>query len=559
MKTRALSFAAWLLLCLALLTSCAFGNNLSVPSNALDTDAPTVSTECATDAPTSVQTTAPTAVPTEAPTHVPSEAPQTAPPTAAPTLAPTVAPTDAPTSSPTTVPTAAPTVAPTEAPTAAPTTAPTAVPTEVPTTAPTAAPTVAPTDAPTDGEAAWVDPQQVIDELKKTGVPPFSEDKLYAMSFYYQYLYVGEMPTPALVASEMKRLYEEVFADEIAANDVTAVTDALLACYQAAVGDKYAMYYNADAYLSYQEDYNAEYTGIGIYLHYLSLTNEAQVLSVYKDTPAMEAGIQPGDYIVAVDDVPVSELGYYGLLNAVRGEAGTFVKITVERNGVRHTYTMARRTLQGVSVTGRLLLQDETIGYIKIEQFDSKTAAQFKSTVDSLISEGATRLIFDLRDNPGGEVSAIVEVLDYLLPDGGPIASFCYKQGSGIEDEVFYAKDGHSISLPMAVLCNGYTASAGELFTAALKDYQVATVVGEVTYGKGTAQTVLQYKDGSAFTLSMARYNPPFSGNYEGVGVIPDIKVILDEEAAKVNVFLRDDAIDNQLQAAVFVLNGNAD
>jgi carboxyl-terminal processing protease len=215
------------------------------------------------------------------------------------------------------------------------------------------------------------------------------------------------------------------------------------------------------------------------------------------------------------------------------------------------------RKIESYSVSWRMLSEDESIGYIKIEEFNAKTAAQFKHAYDSALAAGAEKLIFDLRDNPGGEINSIADVLDYLLADGGPIAHCRYRENSPLasESESFYADDGHAADLPMAVLCNKNTASAGELFTAALRDYNVATIVGEVTYGKGTMQNIFALPDGTAFTVSVARYDPPYGENYEGVGVIPHISVSLPEDAIKTGSFLLNEAEDTQLQAAIGALN----
>ncbi len=416
------------------------------------------------------------------------------------------------------------------------------------------------TDTATEAETAppndgVTEEMSLTEALATLGFSGYRTDKLQQMMLYYEYFYVGDIPDTPTVARGMKRLYDEFFAEAIDASDETALTDALLSCYQAAVGDKYAVYLDKEAYIDYNQDYGAEYVGIGVYLSYDRMQDTAQVLSVFENSPAMSAGILPGDYIIAVDDVAVKDVGYYGILDLVRGEVGTSVKITVRRGDQSMDLTMLRQALTSISVTYRKLDQDATVGYIKIEKFDAKTAEQFKAAVDALTAEGVRGLIFDLRNNPGGELNAIVSVLDYLLPDGGALTHFRYSEKSGYATQTFTAGDGHQVDLPMVVLCNEYTASAGELFTSAMRDYEAATVVGVTTYGKGTAQTVLEFGDGTAYTLSMARYDPPFGDNYEGKGVVPHIEVPLSQEAADVNIFLRDDAIDNQLQAAVTELN----
>lgn len=425
------------------------------------------------------------------------------------------------------------------------------------TEAETAPETEAPTEsAPGDREEHLHTPEELLEALGEEHLPAFRADKMYAMAYYYCNYYVGALPTAKDTAKEMKRLYKEYFQEYVDNEDDELVTDVLLSCYQAAVGDKYAIYMNADSYSQYEQDSSGEHTEIGIYINYNMLTDTALILSVYKDTPAETAGLLAGDYITAVDDVPVKELGYYGLLKAIRGEHGTTVKITVDRGGQTLSFSVLRQKKEHISVTGKLLDTDATVGYIKISNFDAKTFSQFKQTVDGLIEAGATRLLFDLRNNPGGELPAIISVLDYILEDGLPITTFRYREGSGLPNTVITAEDGHKVDLPMTILCNAYTASAGELFTAALQDHGVATVVGEVTYGKGTAQTMVSYVDGSAFTISFALYDPPRSPNYEGKGVTPDVLVTLDEEASDPSVY--DEAKDNQLQAAVAILNGQS-
>ena len=358
------------------------------------------------------------------------------------------------------------------------------------------------------------------------------------------------MPNEREIAYGVRDFMNDYFAD-VDKTDREAMTTAVIVSYQQAVGDRYATYFDEESYREQQTDQNAEFVGIGVYVSYNLQENSVQVLAVYEGTPAANAGIMPGDFIVSVDGVGLGEIGYYELVNRIRGEADTWVEVGVMRGEEELTFTMQRKLVEGISVTYRQLDQDQTIGYVKIEQFDSKTAEQFKTAIDTLIEKGVEGFIFDVRGNPGGEVTSIVNVLDYLLPDGNPIAFFRYDQNLGMKDAVYNADDGHEVTLPMTVLCDEYTASAGELFTAALRDYEAATVIGVRTYGKGTAQNLIELRDGTAFTISIARYDPPSGENYEGVGIAPHIEVTLDEEAASVNAFLRDDAIDNQLQTAV--------
>ncbi len=391
-------------------------------------------------------------------------------------------------------------------------------------------------------------------ELEKVGITGYDAEKLGTIDLYYSLYFIGgELPNRREIAQGVRDFMNEYFLD-LDRSDRDLMTTAVILSYQQAVGDRYATYFDEESYREQQTDQNAEFVGIGVYVSYSSHENTVQVLSVYEGTPAAEAGILPGDYIISVDGVGLDEIGYYDLVNRIRGEVDTKVTVGVLRDGNEKTFTMTRKRVEGKSVTYRQL-EDPTIGYVKIEQFDSKTPEQFKAAMDALTLAGVEGFVFDLRGNPGGEVNSIVSVLDYLLPDGNPIAYFRYDQNLGKKDVVYKAKDGHEVTLPMTVLCDQYTASAGELFTSALRDYEAATVIGVKTYGKGTAQSLIDLRDGTAFTISTARYDPPIGENYEGVGITPHITVELDEEAAKVNAFLRDDEIDNQLQAAIREIN----
>lgn len=392
------------------------------------------------------------------------------------------------------------------------------------------------------------------EELLKLGITGYDEYKLFLVSLYYDLYYIGgSLPNNRTIAQTIRGFFDEYFQD-IDFADTEMMTTAVIACYQQAVGDRYATYFDKESYREQQTDQDAEFVGIGVYVSYHLQENRAQILSVFKGTPAAEAGILPGDYLVSVDGVSIEEIGYYELVNRIRGEVDTYVTVGVLRDGEVLSFTMQRKMVEGVSVSYRHLSQDQTIGYVKIEQFDQKTASQFKKAIDELLLNGVEGFVFDLRGNPGGEVGAIVDVLDYLLPDGKTIARFRYDEEIGF-DKVYTSNDGHEVTLPMTVLCDSYTASAGELFTAALRDHEVATVIGETTYGKGTAQSLIELNDGTAFTISVARYDPPSGENYEGVGIVPHIAVALNEEAAKINAFLRDDLIDNQLQTAVAELD----
>ena len=224
---------------------------------------------------------------------------------------------------------------------------------------------------------------------------------------------------------------------------------------------------------------------------------------------------------------------------------------------------MTRRTVVQVTASSSILPGTPKIGVITITEFDQTTAPQFKAALSALLDEGVDGLIFDLRNNPGGLLSSILAVLDYMVPDGTPLAGYEYYDGS-VEGDVANSRryDGTTTDhvlpadLPVAVLCNRHTASAGELFTCAMQDYGKeglldVTIVGTVTYGKGTMQTMVNLGSGCATTISFAMYNPPYSGNYEGIGVTPDLPVELSEEAQNKSIWALTPEEDLQKQAAI--------
>lgn len=388
-------------------------------------------------------------------------------------------------------------------------------------------------------------------------------DKVAEVERYYETYYIGEYRSMVSCVLEIfdyiiaTYLFEEVGDTELA----TAV---FVNSYVAVLGDRYAYYYDPSSYGDYTEDLSGEYTGIGVSV-VLTQAGYADILTVFPDSPAEEAGLLPGDLLVAVDGTDFAEIGYQEAINRIRGEVGTTVRLTVERDGVRTEYTVTRRKVTEVTVDYRML--DGKIGYIRITSFDDRTYEQFVAAHQALEAEGATAYVFDMRNNPGGTLNSVVAILEYILPDGD-IVHLNYKQygysidsihdlsSAYMDGEHRFYYPGHVIDAPMVVLANENTASAGELFTSSLMDYEVATMIGQTTYGKGVGQSSLPVgKDGSAVTITVFSYDPPVSENYDGVGILPDVSVALSEEASKKNIYKLTYDEDVQLQAAVAALS----
>lgn len=334
--------------------------------------------------------------------------------------------------------------------------------------------------------------------------------------------------------------------------DEKELSDYIMRGYIAGTGDKHAYYLSAEEFEEMMSDSNAEFEGIG--LNVIWSNNNIEIINVMPDSPALEAGLMPGDLVIAVEGVSVAELGYNESVNRMVGKAGTTANFTVQRGVEIIEYSVVRAKVNEVTVLARVHSEDPTIGIIQILEFDFKTPQQFKKACDELTASGVTRFVFDVRNNPGGNLDPICDILDYLLPKG-PIVHIKYKDGSGETIK----SDADQNSVPCVVLINEGTASAGELFAAAIKDYKRGALVGTVTYGKGTMQNIIKLPDGSGFGMSTAMYYPPYSDNYEGVGVVPDYPCEMSEEAAKVHIYKLADSEDTQLVRAVEILNGKAE
>lgn len=318
------------------------------------------------------------------------------------------------------------------------------------------------------------------------------------------------------------------------------------------LNDPYAVYYTPDELTSFLDETNGSYCGIGALVSQNVQTGVSTIVRVFEGSPAEEAGILPGDALYKVDGTEVIGMDLSLLVNNyVKGEEGSQLTITVyrENSDEYKDITLTRRPIDVQTVSGKML--DEEIGYISVAEFDRVTADQFKSKIEELQGEDMKRLIIDLRNNPGGEVTTVVSMADYILKDGGRILTVANKKGT---EETYDAEDGHSLEIPMVVLVNGNSASASEVFTGAMKDYGVATIVGTKTFGKGIVQTLMPLSDGSAIKLTTDHYYTPNGNDIHGKGIEPDLEVELDEEAAQEVVIPEEK--DNQLQKAVEVVKG---
>ena len=332
------------------------------------------------------------------------------------------------------------------------------------------------------------------------------------------------------------------------------LVDMVLRGYVAGTGDKYGDYYTAEEMEELLSDLDGNVKGIGVSVIYNADIGAIEILNVMPDSPAEKYGLLPGDLIVGVgngdDAVSVASLGYDIAVSRIRGEVGTNAEFVILRDGEYIDCSVTRAEVTEQTVMSHVYALDGTVGVIRITSFDKKTYAQFVNAVADMKKAGCTSLVVDLRNNPGGELGAICSVLDFLLPEG-PIVRTVDKAGN---EQVIAESTKACLGMPMSVVVNGSTASAAELFTSAVMDYKIATVVGTKTYGKGCMQTIGYLSDGSGYRITYRMYNPPFSDNYDGIGITPDQIVELDPALEKINPYKYTDEEDNQLAAAVAAL-----
>lgn len=344
----------------------------------------------------------------------------------------------------------------------------------------------------------------------------------------------------------LENLIQERYIGEA---DGEAMEDAAAAAMVKATGDRWSYYIPASQYEAHKEQSENAYVGIGITIQQAEDGSGFLIVMVNQNGPAQEAGIQVNDLLIAVEDQDVREMTADQVRELIRGEAGTKVSLTVMRQGEHQTLAVERRRIESAVATGQMLA--DGIGLVKISNFDERCASESIAAVQKLQQEGAKKIIFDVRNNPGGYAEELVKLLDYLLPEGDLFRSVSYDGTEKVD-----TSDADCLDMPMAVLINGSSYSAAEFFAAALQEYQAATIVGEPTVGKGVYQTTISLGDGSAVALSTGKYFTPKGNSLTDVGVIPDVRVDVDEETAeKIYYGTLSYADDLQIQAAIQVLN----
>ena len=373
--------------------------------------------------------------------------------------------------------------------------------------------------------------------------------KLLTVGSYWLVAMLATVITLAMVGGNgpskldrLEALIEDCFIGEA---DTQAMEDAAAAAMVKATGDRWSYYISAKDYDTHREQEENAYVGVGITIVKQEDDSGFLVAMVADGGPAQEAGIEVNDLIIGVEDQDVRGMTTDELAVLVRGKEGTKVSLTLLRKGERLTLTVERRRIEQPVAEGELL--DGGIGLVRIENFDARCSEETIAAIEKLRSEGARKLVFDVRNNPRGFAEELVKILDYLLPEGDLFRSVSYdgKEKGDVSDANYQ-------DMPMAVLVNGDSYSAAEFFAAALQEYNAAVVVGEPTVGKGYYQQTIQLGDGSAVALSTGKYFTPKGNSLIDKGVIPTVRVDVDEETASAIYYgTLQPADDPQLQAAI--------
>lgn len=340
---------------------------------------------------------------------------------------------------------------------------------------------------------------------------------------------------------------KDFYFDDI---DDSKVLDNIYKAYVNAYGDKYTVYYTADEYAKIQESSNGAYYGIGVVVR---KNDDGTILVVepYDGAPGKEAGMRKNDVIVTVNGESVADQDLNSVVAKIKGDEGTTVNIGIRRDGSDDIteLTVTRRKVEIKTVAYEML--DDSVGLITISEFDKVTAQQFKEAYAQLETLGMKGLVIDIRSNPGGLLNVVVDMLDEILPDG----LIVYTEDKYGNRQEYNGSNPDVIDVPLAVLVNGESASASEIFAGAVQDYGAGTIIGTQTFGKGIVQTIRRMSDESAIKYTMAKYFTPKGQDIHGHGVTPDIVEELSDEFNNLTEY--DASKDNQLQKAIEVIKGD--
>ena len=350
---------------------------------------------------------------------------------------------------------------------------------------------------------------------------------------------------PAYKMEQVQALVDEYFIYDY---DKSKLLEAAAAGYADALDDPYTEYLDKEELSSMQQSFSGDYVGIGVEV-FIDDDDLITVISPFEGSPAAKSDIRPGDKIVKVDGTDVNVDNYNEAISMIKGQAGETVNLTIKRGESVFDVAVERQPVVVATVESKML--ESNIGYIYMSQFGEHTPKEFRDAVESLKAKGAKSLVVDLRNNPGGILEILVEIADYVLPEGDVI-TVRDKQGN----EKHHKSGASYEKIPMCVIINGNSASASEAFAGAIADHGRGIIVGEKSFGKGVVQTVFELGDGTALKLTVANYYTPNGVCIDKVGITPHVEVSLDEDMKNMIVSNIPYEKDYQLQKAVEILKG---
>ena len=315
--------------------------------------------------------------------------------------------------------------------------------------------------------------------------------------------------------------------------------DSIYKAYLSSYDDKYTVYYTADEYKKLMESTSGKFYGVGA-LCSINESGGVMVLDAFEDGPAYKAGVRDGDVVIKVDDTDITGMDLSSAVALIKGDKGTQVNLTIVRDDKTYVFSIIRDEI--ITKTVDYKMMENSIGYIQISQFDEVTTEQIKEALTDLNNQGLKGLIVDIRSNPGGLLNVVVDIVDEIIPKG----LIVYTDDVNGNRKEYNGSSDNEITVPMAVLVDGNSASAAEIFAGAVQDYGKGKIIGTQTFGKGIVQTIQPLTDGSAIKYTIAQYYTPKGQVIQGNGVTPDMVVELPKDATE----------DLQLDAALEYVKG---
>lgn len=340
--------------------------------------------------------------------------------------------------------------------------------------------------------------------------------------------------------SKIRQLIDENFLGEV---DESKLEEGIYKGYLSGLDDPYSVYYDEEETKELYESTQGEYSGIGVVISQNINTGIITMIQVYEDSPAEKAGLKDNDVLYKVGDMEVTGMDLSEVVSYIKGERGTSVRLTVLRgeDGEEIQVTAVRDQIEARTVEYRML--ENQIGYLSVSEFDSVTYDQYAEALEKLQQQGMEALVVDLRNNPGGNLQTVCDMLDLILPEG----TIVYTEDKDGNRNTATSDEEHQLDIPMAVLVNGNSASASEIYAGAVQDYGMGTIVGTQTYGKGVVQQIFDLGDGTSVKLTIAEYFTPDGRNINGEGITPDVEIEYEWDEA-------DPEADNQLEKALEIL-----